>query len=276
MIRLTVDGIDEAARRAIAPRLRGAAILADAGDAVVFLGPVPPQAATIERLLAAGTHVLLAAESCLPADTLEALSAAAQRGGVHLEVVNPDRHLPSRQLIKQQLDQGVLGAVGLVRMHRWEPVGTATPASLLCDLDVVLWLTGQSPEIVHAVEAGAGGRFVQVHLGFAGGGMALLDYSDGLPAGAGYRSLSVIGSAGAACADDHHNMQLVYRGGCPQAVRTDEERAGPWAALVQEFVDTLHAGLAPAGVPAWRPVFAVAVAVEQSLACRAAVRPEGR
>ena len=36
-------------------------------------------------------------------------------------VVNSDQFLPSRQLIRQQLDTGKLGEVGLVRVHRWEP-----------------------------------------------------------------------------------------------------------------------------------------------------------
>jgi hypothetical protein len=41
-------------------------------------------------------------------------------------------------------------------------------------------------------------------------------------------------------------MQLVYRGGRPQAVRTDEGTR-PLAAMVQEFVDGLHTGGDTAG-----------------------------
>ena len=38
----------------------------------------------------------------------------------HDVVINPDRFLPSRQLIRQQIEAGKLGEVGLIRIHRWE------------------------------------------------------------------------------------------------------------------------------------------------------------
>jgi hypothetical protein len=102
--------------------------------------------------------------------------------------------------------------------------------------------------------------------------MALLDFTDRLPPGDGYRSLSVIAFNGAAYADDHQNMQLVYRGGSPQAVRT-EERAGQLAAIAQDFVDGLRTGrdLTTASETAWRDVFVVADAVGQSITCGQAV-----
>jgi hypothetical protein len=114
---------------------------------------------------------------------------------------------------------------------------------------------------------------VQVHLGFPGGGMALLDFDGRLPPGDGYRSLSVIAFAGAAYADDHTNMQLVYRGGHPQAVRT-EEHAGQLAELAQEFVDALRDGRNLTTI--WRDVFAVADAVSRSIASGQAVTLEER
>lgn len=193
-------------------------------------------------------------------------------------VINPDRFLPSRQLIRQQLGTGKLGDVGLVRVHRWEPQESASaddthglPTSLLRDLDVVLWLIGQSPDAVYAVEqtdsnpGNSRGRFLQVHLGFPGGAMALLDFADRLPPGEGYQSLSVIGSAGAAYADDHQNMQLVFRGGRPQAVRADES-GRRHAVLVQETIEALQAGGDVAShVAEWQNVVQVAEAVRQSI-----------
>src|SRR5262249_44090281 len=120
------------------------------------------------------------------------------------------------------------------------------------------------------------GSLVQVHLGFPGGAMALIEHTDRLPPGDGYQSLAVIGTAGAAYADDHQNMQLAYRGGRPQAVRTEEE-AGALAALVQDFADALRAGRdLSASVPAWQGVLAVADAARRSLASRQAVPLEGR
>ena len=52
--------------------------------------------------------------------------------------------------------------------------------------------------------------YVQIHLGFPGGGMAIIDYSTSLPQGPGYYFLSMIGSKGAAYADDHNNVNLRY------------------------------------------------------------------
>ena len=181
-------------------------------------------------------------------------------------VINPDRFLPSRQLIRQQLDAGKLGEVGLIRIHRWEPVSGKDagdlPAGLLRDLDLVMWLVGKLPDAIHAVEqSNASGRFVQVHLGFPGGTMALIDYTNRLPAGDGYQSLSVIGSVGAAYADDHQNMQLVFRGGHAQAVRA-EESGRRHAATVQEQIDSLKSGHdVAASVAEWQNVLKVAETV---------------
>ena len=213
-------------------------------------------------------------------------------------VVNPDRFLPSRQLIRQQLDTGKLGEVGLVRVHRWEPTVlhdlnvpgltrhveivpheiNGLPTGLLRDLDLVLWLVGKSPDSIHAVSRSQSNdsqsRFIQVHLGFPGGAMALIDYSNQLPEGDGYQSLSVIGSTGAAYADDHQNMQLVFRGGRPLAVRA-EETGRRHAALIQEFVEGLQAGRGvPSAVADWRRVIDLANAVTQSMQTHSSCEPE--
>ena len=301
MIRLAVSG-EEASDRDVATRLRAATIEScfdasrmtvppAASDAVLFVKSCPLQAELIERCLSSGKHVLLAAESWLSSDLLERLSVAARQAGVQLAVVNPARFLPSRQLIRQQLDAGKLGEPGLVRVHRWEPATAANdrpslglPTPLMRDLELAVWLIGRPPNLVYAVEHVASdrdpatGRFVQVHLGFHGGGMALVDYADRLLPGDGYQSLSVIGSAGAAYADDHQNMQLVYRGGRPQAVRADE-RSQSLAALMQDFVDGLSDSRDfSVSVAVWRSVLTVADAVQGSLASRQAivVEREGR
>lgn len=193
--------------------------------------------------------------------------------------INPDRFLPSRQLIRQQLDSGKLGDVGLVRVHRWEPTKTQVedvpaetfglPTGLFRDLDLVLWLVGQSPNAIHAVEqsdaANSRGRSIQVHLGFPSGAMALIDYSNQLPDGDGYQSLSVIASSGAAYADDHQNMQLVFRGGRPQAVRS-EEIGRRHSVAVQKQVDSLRAGHDVASaVSEWQNVMQVATSVRVAM-----------
>jgi predicted dehydrogenase len=280
MIRVMVSGLDELAGRELTSRLRGAVVEIGSAPpedcaAAVFVGTEQPEHRLIEYWLSAGKHVLVAAEAGPSRQLLEAVSA--HRGAGTLAVINPDRYLPSRQLLRQQLDAGRLGEVGLVRVHRWEsagdhraePLGLTVP--LLRDLDLVCWLFGRQPDRVYAV--GQPERcFVQVHLGFPGGGMALVDYSGGLPAGDGYQSVTVIGSTGAAYADDHQNMQLVYRGGRPQAVRT-EEAARQLATLVQEFVDALQAGRDPAG--SVTPWCQLGNAVVRSLETHQAVDREG-
>jgi predicted dehydrogenase len=273
----------------VATRLRGTAVepagpLADLRGppdgcgAVMLIGLDPRERPAAERILSAGAHVLLVADPCPAADAIDALAAAARAGGSRLAVANPDRFLPSRRLVRGQIG-GPLGEPGLVRLHRWEPAATehtGLPDPLLRDLDVALWLFRRQPDRVFAVEPAGetGGRSVQVHLGFPGGGMALLVCDGRLPPGDDYRSLSVIASAGAAYADDHANPQLLYRGGRPQAVRA-EERAGQLAAVAQDFVDALRAGrdLTAETEAAWRGVFATADAVRESLASGRAVIP---
>ena len=68
--------------------------------------------------------------------------------------------------------------------------------------------------------------------------MAVLDFARGLPEGQGYESLHVIGTTGAAYADDHHNTHLVYRGGEPRA-RISGHGSYHVARELQEFVDAI-------------------------------------
>jgi predicted dehydrogenase len=288
-IRLAVCHLEEATCAAIAARLRGATVevcrdLASLSgcDAVLLGESGAMQAATAVRLFSKKIHVLVVAAPCPPWSAIEALSGAARTAGVQFVVVNPDRYLPSRQLLSRQVPD-VIGEPGLIRLHRWGPAPsdphsgtTELPDPLLRDLDTVLGLTGRQPNSVYAIEQGpSSGRYVQVHLGFSGGPMALLDYTDRLPAGDEYHSLSVIAARGAAYADDHQNMQLLYRGGHPQALRT-EERAGQYAAIIQSFVEDLRAGRdRSADTAAWRGVFQTADAVRRSLASARALALEG-
>ena len=181
--------------------------------------------------------------------------------------------LPSRKLIKRELDAGKLGEPGLIRIHHWEADGGEAdaahplPSALLQQMDVILWLMGKSPDIVYALEhAGTAnarrGRYLQIHLGFPGSAMALLDYSSLHPPGDPYRSLHVIGSAGAAYADDQQNMQLLYKGGQPRGVIAQEGMASDrdLAVVTKD----------------WENVLAVAAAVQRSLDSRKAISLEGR
>ena len=304
MIRLAVSGLNETGCNEIARRLRGASvgqasILSGCGsdrleayptdfDAVAYVGPTSPDLAELNFAVQAGKHVLLATEKILSIDDLD---AAVDRGlavGVQVVVVNPDRMLPSRQLIYGELRGTKLGVPGLIRIHRWEAVGAnrvrdpaKLPAPLVRDLDLVLWLTQQSPNLVYAVErrnvqsSDNNSGTIQVHLGFADGGMALVEYADCLPTGDGYQSLSAICSNGAMYADDHPNRQLAFRGGLATAESPDEGLL-PLVMLLQQFVDGLSkASPVQDGISPWRQVRALAGAVSRSLDSGNAVPLEG-
>ena len=296
MTRLAINGA-EADRRALDGRLAGATLTPNQSqgdapldcDAVLWLSSTAADGDLIRRALAAGKHVLLTGPSWLSGTDLDDLTTAAQQGGARLAVENPDRHLPSRRAIRQQLDGGRLGAPGLIRAHRWLSAAAASsdllpgqaggeggptpPAALVQDIDAALWLMGKAPELVYAVQ---GDGALQVHLGFLGGGMAMLDYADCLPEGDGYSSLSVIGSTGAAYADDHQNVQLLYRGGSPAAVHVGE-RAAQLAALAQTFITALRDGQdLSAGLAGWRLATSVAATALRSAAVRRALTLEAR
>ncbi len=181
------------------------------------------------------------------------------------------RFLPSVAAVKESLKTGKLGAPGLLRIHHWQPQAAGdVRQALLPQLDIACWLIDQSPGVLFAqsrpVQPAATQRdYVQVHLGFADHRMALIDCSTSLAAGDDYYSLSVIGASGAAYADDHHNMQLVFGGGHPQAIRTSQGDKALLATL-QEFIDAAEARRTPpCGAAEWKRAQTILAAVDQSL-----------
>lgn len=297
MIRLGVVGVNEPHCRELSRRIRCATLVSirqtspvsiepSNVDAVVFLGSQLPALKAIERLIADGTHVVLGTDCLHPVEVLEAATKQATTGHAKLVVTNPDRMLPSRRLIFDEIATGKLGITGLIRIHRWEPLNSSRlispgqlPAALVRDLDLTLWLKGLRPNVVFATGRTAGVTPVdvlQTHLGFADGAMALIDYTNTLPAGDGYQSLSVISSSGAVYADDHANRQLVFSEGTASAEGTDEGLL-PIGNLLQSFIDRLLTDdEPPTGDDWWRQAHEIGVAVRQSLETGCAVPLEGR
>ncbi len=152
------------------------------------------------------------------------------------------RFLPSIQVIKRSLDSGKLGEPGLLRIHRWLP-HTASPQTLaeriLPDTDLTCWMFDGEPEKIWTLQSSDNPNYIQFHLGYANDRMAMIDITSSLPADSNYFSLSIIGGAGAAYADDHHNMNLIYTGGPPNALLINQGRAD-LAGQLQEFVDAIH------------------------------------
>lgn len=263
MIRLAIIGAPEQRIHALTPRLRGVALSPEETcEALVFFEISLP---TLERALQASKPVLIATEHGPARTMLRPLGEMLTRfPDADVAIVNPDRYLPSRQIIHQHLQAGKLGEPGLVRIHRWE--AKLQNIAMLRDLDTVSWLFKAMPRTIFAV---AHGRGAVVHLGFATGGMALIDHA-AVPKGGSYQSLSVIGSAGAAYADDQQNTQLAFGGGPAQAIRTDEG-VGQWVALAQEFADRVAQGEKAKVDADWPALVALSESVQTSLDCNAPV-----
>jgi predicted dehydrogenase len=270
-------------------------------DAVLIHSTPHLRAEHAKRAAAAGKHVLV--ETPLATTTAEADSVveACRAAGVRLMVGPPLRFLPSVRTIMACLEEGKLGDPGLLRVHRWEPLGsgahlrsgsgqqgqaaeqsgTAFASQPFDEIDLACWVFGRLPTAVYSV----GGRplpsqiegfdYMQLHLGFPGGGMALIDYARTLPVGDCYYSLSVIGSTGAVYADDHHNMQLAYRGGSASAMKTGQGHAHLQAQL-GEFVAAIIEQREPAITGAdGRAAVQVAEAAAQSISTGRAARLAG-
>lgn len=197
-----------------------------------------------------GKHVLLELPPAAAAGRLAALGDECAAAGVCLMIGGTLRFLPSQQVLKQRLVAGQLGELGLLRAHRWYAgadggTGSGPDWQALAApyLDLANWLYGDPPERVFARTGGP--DYAQIHLGFGAAGMALIDVSAGLPPGDGYRSVSVIGSAGAGYADDHHNRALLFGGGDP-AARDPGEGNHDLAGELADFVAASAERRAPA------------------------------
>lgn len=196
-------------------------------DAVWILSS--EQAAQISLAAAqAGKHLIVDSGVALSAANLDALQGTVAAGGGQCALASSLRYLPSIQVVKEQLDSGKLGEPGLLRIHHWhaaehdrDATANTLAAGLIDQIDLACWLFEGAP--THVFARIQSPDYVQLHLGFTGGGMALLDNWRGKQTGPGYFSLSLIGSSGAAYADDHHNMQLMFRDGPITALRTEQE-----------------------------------------------------
>ena len=254
MIRLAMIGLDQSACEQIAKRLQGVSLAAAAEDcdAVAVLGAPPAPVPCIKQWLSTRKHVVFSSDFDLSSETLSELSALGKQNGVHVRMMNPAFFDPARQEVWGQIQAGKLGDVGLVRCHRWEAfqwpksVAALDLARLLApDLCLASWLVGARqveaslPNQVFAISRlGA----VVAHLRFPNGAMAVINLASRLPGEGNYYSLSVIGSSGAAYADDQHNVQLLYAGGNRQALRNGFGIL-PMVSMLKTFVNQIESGI---------------------------------
>ena len=255
----------------------------DAFEAVVVDAAVDCRAQLAARAAEAGKHVLVETPIASSTAKADGVARAAEKAGVSLMAGNLARFAPAGATVREALDSGEIGEPGLLRIHRWESLETGSwPAldeeqgsvvvrNLSADIDLAIWLFGGLPTEVYATgrRVSHGGidqpDYVQVHLGFEGEGMSVIDYSASLSPGPGYHFMSMIGSKGAAYADDHHNVNLVYGDGGTRALGPGHG-AGHILAQLQEFVDAVseHREPATTGVGG-RSAILVAEAATESL-----------
>ena len=259
---------------------------AETFDAVIVTTPAATHTALVQRAVQAGKHALVEPPLARTASEAHQVAAAAHAAGVRLMLAHPARFQADHRAVKDSLDDGELGRPGLLRIHHWFPATDGSERAAhagLAALDLALWVFGSLPTHVYAVARPAqttglaAAEYAQVHLGFAGGGMALIDLAHTLPTGDGYDSLTLIGSLGAAHADDHHNVQLLYGGGHAQAVRTEPDESVV-ALVLAEFAAAVAEEREPAvGGADGHAALLVAGAVESSLAAATAMTlTEGR
>jgi predicted dehydrogenase len=191
-------------------------------------------------------------------------------------VTLPRRFTPYARTIHESLSAGHLGREGLVRIHRWERdehEQRATSRSQLGQLlseeiDLTCWLFDASPTSIfgQVIQSGDAETGIHCHLGFADG-MALIDcaFHDGEP----YYSASLIGSRGAAYADDHHNTNLLFR------KHTEGRRVSHghdwWRLQLDSFAGSVELGIGDTSISDLRrAMLARDVAVESATADRSA------
>ncbi len=213
------------------------------GENTEFGAAVVESPADAARAIAAGKHVLVAAPAADSLEDTESLLRAAEEAGVFLAVGGVALNFRANRVIIDRLSSGKLGEPGLLRVHCWSG-GSSRPlaSKLYGHIDLAIRFFGSSPAELYCVARGDQ-SYLQAHLGFAGGGMAVLDFSDRLPAGRGYDSLSLIGSSGAAYSDDHHNTHILFTGGHPAALIDD--CGDGLLAEVQAFVDAVGGEVLP-------------------------------
>lgn len=236
-----------AACRVMARRSRAVELVEDVADAVCLITDWFDPAATAR----AGKMILQLNPFELDSDDRHRL---AETGKSMPGLVT--RFRPSIAEVRQALDAGRLGEPGLLRIHCWNRTADSVTA-LSEQVDLALWILGDVPDHLCAVER-AGYR--QVHCGFASGGMALIDLDTGVYEDSPYYSLSLIGSNGAAYADDHHNMNLLMtRQGVSAEPVTESGTA--LAAMIDHFATSVRDGLPLS--PCWSETLAVSDACEQ-------------
>lgn len=206
-------------------------------DAIVWGERDVADWSALEQVARAGKAIFLPVRSLRSIGDLNAAKSLVCSAGIQLMFGGTNRFRPTITPLKQSLENRSLGAPVLLRIHSWSPQGQCADelelaadrtCRLLVAFDLVNWLYSVKPQQLFALAGGEGlsnqdwPRYTQVHVTFPEGASALVSLTDSLPPGDGYELVSLIGSTGAAYADDQYQSQLLYQGGHASAVRTGE------------------------------------------------------
>ena len=116
------------------------------------------------------------------------------------------RFAPNVIPVEESRSQGQLGEPGLLRIHYWLTRKECPRTVAFHQVDLAHWFFSSPPDSVycHACQ-----DYLLIHLGYPDGGMALVDIATNRPGHSDYHSMHLIGSRGAAYADDHENNHLL-------------------------------------------------------------------
>src|SRR5581483_593890 len=177
-MRLAVVGNAEhkAAYERLAPRVGVEICASGAADAIVVEETSDSAENACRQAIAAGKHLLLASPQALTLPALGQLATFAEAAQVRFLWGRTFRFSPAVKTLHDTLASGKLGELALLRLHHWEPqAGGSALAGLVTHVNLVCSFFGAAPSHVYAQGRESG--YVQFHLGFAGGGMALVDYA---------------------------------------------------------------------------------------------------
>ncbi len=146
---------------------------------------------------------------------------------------HPLRFLPEIVPIRESAAAGKLGMPGLLRVHVW--INDALPAEQLAfdQIDLAICLFDAQPNLVHCLRRP---NYLQLHLGFPGDAMALIDIATQRPGPDPYLSVHLIGSDGAVYADYHRNAQLLFTGGGTRALVHQASLVLATQKMLEEFI----------------------------------------
>ncbi|MCA9216991.1 MAG: hypothetical protein KDB27_28175 [Planctomycetales bacterium] len=186
-------------------------------DAVV----IHPRAADeITEIVAAAHQAKKHALICVsPVRCYDALHVIEDSTEFVTMVAQPLRFMHYPRAAYGSLQSGNIGRLGLLRMHNWmssvvlDQSAASVAEMIVREADLVCWMFDAAPEVVFGVTVSRDRPMdgILFHLGFEGGGMAIVDCNHSLANQQGYCALSLIGSTGAVYADDQHNTNLLIR-----------------------------------------------------------------